>query len=282
MTPDWQCTCLICVPAAADDLDSIDRRAISDVQRYGWHIMMVGAGDDVDEEPVFAYSIGMMHSLGHPEILMSGQPSVLLQQWINRIGEQITAGHAMEVGRVREGVIDGFAVTAEHITAVGRDEAICMLQSFYRSDEVAALQCVWASPEGVFPWQEGAPPPLRARQPARWRQPSARGGGLAVRPGWVFPVLGDHLVFTSRQVIEEHAPVLLVHREIDEGRDDWQFLTGEPVDAADVTTVHLAHLVTIRPTLRDLADLPPGWQAERESPLHPWVRSPAAQVRSDN
>jgi hypothetical protein len=80
-------------------------------------------------------------------------------------------------------------------------------------------------------------------------------------------------VFTTRQIVEDRAPILLVTREISDGRDDWQFLPGDPVLPADVTVVHLAHLVTLRPTLRDLADLQPGWEAERESPVHPWVRS---------
>lgn len=273
MTTPWQCSCLVCAPAPAAELDDIDTRAISDVKRYGWHVLIVGAGEEVDEEPVFAYSIGMMHSLGHPEVLMSGQPSVLLHTWINTIGEQITAGHPLQVGVVREGVVDGFAVTAERVTAAARDEAVCMLRSFYRRDDVPAMQCVWASPEGHFPWQAGAPTELRRRQPARWRTPSQRVGALAVRPVWPFPVPGDHRVFTTRQIVEDRAPILLVTHEISDGQDDWQFLPGDPVLPEDVTVVHLAHLVMFRPTLRDLADLSPGWEAERESPLHPWVRS---------
>ncbi len=280
MSPTWTCTCMVCVPPDPADMDAIDRRAVADVKRYGWHIILIPPGEEPGE-PAFAYSIGMMHSLGHPEILMSGQPSTLLGGWINEIGEQITAGYPLVVGKVREGVVEGFAVTAEPVTAVARDDAVGILRPFYRRDDVPALQCVWASPAGHFPWQAGAPTELELRQPPSWRTPCERSGALAVRPDWPFPVPGDYEVLTTWQVIEEHAPILVVTRVPAQGGDDWLFSTHERAALADLRQIHLVHLVTLRPTLRDLADLPPGWRAVRATPLDPWQRSLFAED-SDN
>jgi hypothetical protein len=76
-----------------------------------------------------------------------------------------------------------------------------------------------------------------------------------------------------RQIMEDDAPILLVtHDEEDHG---WQFLDGsERLDPADARHVCLEHVVGTDPTLYEVADLPPGWIAWRQSSDDPWVREP--------
>ncbi len=66
-------------------------------------------------------------------------------------------------------------------------------------------------------------------------------------------------------------PILLVVHDAD---GDWQFLDGEVVDEAEGVAVHLAHIVDPRPELEVVADLPPGWAAERASAEAAWERYP--------
>ena len=75
-------------------------------------------------------------------------------------------------------------------------------------------------------------------------------------------------------VFEASRPVLLVSR----AGGDWQFLCGgEHEDRAEnYRVVGKVHLLGRDPSLKDLSDLAPEWEAERSSPGGVWVRRPAA------
>ena len=90
-------------------------------------------------------------------------------------------------------------------------------------------------------------------------------------PQWPFVDAPDRAAFTTVHIIERGAPVLLVTHEID---GDWQFLPGTAVARDDMKVVCLSHLLDRDASVGELADLPRGWQAEREAQDKPWVRSP--------
>lgn len=49
--------------------DPAEQRVLDDIAKFGWHLIQINAGE---AQPGFVYSIGMMESLGHPEIIMFG------------------------------------------------------------------------------------------------------------------------------------------------------------------------------------------------------------------
>jgi hypothetical protein len=80
------------------------------------------------------------------------------------------------------------------------------------------------------------------------------------------PQLG---VYTSRAIFDGAEPILqVVHGE----DGDWQFLPGRFVDEEVPVVLHLHHIVDLYPEVHELADLPPGWSAARDSPSDPWRR----------
>lgn len=90
---------------------------------------------------------------------------------------------------------------------------------------------------------------------------------------WPFDQPRNCGVLTLRQIMESGSPVLLVtHDEEDHG---WQFLDGSVnLDVADARHVSLGYVVDTDPRLYEIADLPPGWIAWRESRDGVWVREP--------
>src|SRR5262245_11332035 len=75
---------------------------------------------------------------------------------------------------------------------------------------------------------------------------------------------------TSRQVVYGDQPILrVVHDAVD---GNWQFLTGDGFHIADALVVSLGNVVRRDPGLVELADLPLGWQAWRETSNSPWQR----------
>ena len=78
-------------------------------------------------------------------------------------------------------------------------------------------------------------------------------------------------VFTTAQVIYERQPILWVTHDEDDGA--WQFHTGGPDTKADAMMVGLGNITSIDPSLFELADLPPGWEAWRTAVGEPWHRA---------
>jgi hypothetical protein len=84
----------------------------------------------------------------------------------------------------------------------------------------------------------------------------------------------DGLVITTRQVMYDGCPILLVTHDNEEPKG-WQFLhgSGDTDDVADGIAVHVEHLLDRHPSIVELADLPLGWRAWRDSEGAPWHRA---------
>jgi hypothetical protein len=72
-------------------------------------------------------------------------------------------------------------------------------------------------------------------------------------------------------VFDRTRPVLLVSR----AEGDWCFLCGDmhPDDAASYRVVGLGHVLAHDPSLTELLNLPPDWEAERASTSEHWIRT---------
>jgi len=88
---------------------------------------------------------------------------------------------------------------------------------------------------------------------------------------WIFDEPKNVATITTRQILREGQPILLVSHAADDGT--WQFLTGGPFSTEDALLVALHEIVKHDPTVCELADLPLGWVAHRESVGSPWHRT---------
>ena len=86
---------------------------------------------------------------------------------------------------------------------------------------------------------------------------------------WKFDQAPDTAALVSKSIVYDGHPILFVtHDEHDHG---WQFLDGaEP--PSDFVHACMSHPITLDSSLLELADLPPGWCAWRDSPNEPWSR----------
>ena len=88
-----------------------------------------------------------------------------------------------------------------------------------------------------------------------------------------FPKDFHHKSYVCIHVFDETRPVLLVNRS----DGDWCFLCGEghPNGADDYRVVGIGHVLEKDPSLMELHDLAPEWNAERKSVGEAWVRTEA-------
>ena len=90
---------------------------------------------------------------------------------------------------------------------------------------------------------------------------------------WPFDQPRNCAVISLRSIVFDGAPILLVSHDADD--HGWQFLNGGAFDVADAAVVLLANIVRQDPSVLQVADLPPGWQAWRDAPSAPWQRAPS-------
>ena len=89
---------------------------------------------------------------------------------------------------------------------------------------------------------------------------------------WPFPDVPQTVVFTTQDIAEGGEPIVLVAHDPDDGA--WQFLSAKTSPETEGRIATLEEIVVKDPSLEELANLPTGWQAIRESPHAPWRRQP--------
>lgn len=280
------CDCHICRPD--DSYDELDRRTIDSVLEHGWQVILVAtdagcsapehqdhSDDDHGEGPAFAYTVGLGHRFGHPELLISGLDHRLMHRVLNHVARRIMSGRRLAAGDALEDVLAGVPVAIEQVAEGAVRETVTWSGWFHRR-EPEALAIVWPDRGGVFAWQPGAPEILAELQPREWRVPIEHTGGLAVDPAWDFPVPPDQRAFSCTHVVDDGEAVLWAARQSDETRgEDWSIHCGAVGHKTeDMRMVHIAHLVRSAPSLRELSNLGIDEEALRADPDSPWATAP--------
>jgi hypothetical protein len=86
---------------------------------------------------------------------------------------------------------------------------------------------------------------------------------------WPFAVPIATATYCTGRVAKDRMPILHVSHD-DEG--DWQFLDGTTEEPEDCTLLCFGCVFEMDSRVGELADLPRGWMAWRDSPGHPWHR----------
>lgn len=87
---------------------------------------------------------------------------------------------------------------------------------------------------------------------------------------WPFKDSPDLATITTRQVMELGLPILVVTHDADDGC--WQMLCGTTDNTHDARVVGLGTVYKCDASIGQLADLPLGWRAWRETINRPWIR----------
>lgn len=88
---------------------------------------------------------------------------------------------------------------------------------------------------------------------------------------WSFADAPNTAVFTTWPVLLRNTWIGHVSHDTEDGA--WQFHGPQSPSVQNAAVVSLAEMLKLDPTLVELADLPLGWQADRQGPEMPWIRS---------
>jgi hypothetical protein len=242
--------------------DEGEAKLLANVKDPGWHVIGVM---ESEEGPAFVYTIGLYHNFRHPEIIALGLDVPILWQIVNVIGDKVKEGAKFEDKHEADGILEGYLVFFRRMEKRHYREYLGYARWFYEGDEFPTLQCVWPDKSRRYPWHPEASEQFRQRQPFLYDPAS-----------WRFQEGRNRAVFTTKPVIHDGLPILLVSHDTE---GDWQFLCGTTDKVDDAAVVSLGEILKRDQTLADLADLPEGWQASREEGGGVWKRKKEANEK---
>jgi hypothetical protein len=82
-----------------------------------------------------------------------------------------------------------------------------------------------------------------------------------------------------RQVLDRSEPILLVSHDAED--HGWQFIGSSDASMVDAKLVCLEEIVQLDPTVLEVADLPPGWEATRDAVGSAWLRQESPPISDD-
>lgn len=132
------------------------------IAEYGWHVVLIEAEN---EEPAFAYSIGLYHSFRHPEIIAFGLKRDTLHSLINVCGDRIKDGETLPLDEPVDDVLADYPCIFKLVPREHYREHVGYARWFYKGDEFPLIQLVWPDRDRRFPWQDGVEDGFRRCQP---------------------------------------------------------------------------------------------------------------------
>ena len=90
----------------------------------------------------------------------------------------------------------------------------------------------------------------------------------AASKDWPFKDPTNVAVFSIRQIVFDRQPILHVTYDGDDG--SWQFLGKETPSASDAVIVSFEEIAELDPSVKELSDLPDGWEAWRSDKSGKW------------
>ncbi|MFD7232084.1 DUF4262 domain-containing protein [Streptomyces sp. NPDC059881] len=177
MTADpFPCRCVLCHDYGdRDEADRTDLTIIENVQRHGWHVVMVPE-DDIG--PGFAYTIGLAHTHSTPELAMFGLDIHVMHRILNGLGEKAAAGAVLADGQKHPDVVDGHQVALRQVNLRWYRTFFGQAIGFYRRPPFPVLQVAWPDADDRFHWAEQAEGRHRESQPQLWLRPSEHPVGI--------------------------------------------------------------------------------------------------------
>ena len=149
-------------------MDELLVRTTASIHQCGRHIQYVLGDDDL---PPWAYTIGLVESLGHPELMVFGLAPQSASDVLNRLYDRISGGSVPRVGRGQRQDLSGEPFRLLPVPDEYWDTSLfAMWLNYYGAlralpGEPAALQVVWADRRRRFPWHARHDPDVGRLQP---------------------------------------------------------------------------------------------------------------------
>lgn len=235
--------------------EDLIKKTQRNIDEFGLQVIMVSA---TNYFPPFVYSIGLVQTYNHPEVICFGLPKNLGHTIINDIAQLIKNGETIEPGKIYTNIFKDSKAIFLEVDNRNLGNYFGAAFNYYGDKSFDALQVVWTDRKDRFPWEENFEKEFLYQQPLLDRNADFK-----------FLEPKNRAAVTTRQWLEEQKPILHVAHDTD---GYWQFLTGDQEDD-DIRMVGLGCIIEQDHTLNEIFDLDYGEEAEREFVGGKWTRN---------
>lgn len=254
-------------------LDQDEQRTIGHIEEFGLSVFHIKAGAS---SPGFSYTVGLFDTCGSPELIVVGLKEPMAHFLLNEAAMELRKGTNLSRGRHRE-LIGEVECEFRPVDLKWTRHLMNWTNWYYASEEVPVLQAVYPDLGNNFPDEPGfndyfQQPLLQPDTPMReiendfWSSTDPKSSLF----DWKFPDPPHTGVFLSEGIHSGSEAVTYVSRDIEDAA--WQFLGDSMAGDSEPVLSCFHHVIDTDPSLKELADLPLGWYAEREKVGEPWLR----------
>jgi Domain of unknown function (DUF4262) len=257
-------------------LDPSEKKALADIEKYGVHIVQVRSENDI---PGWSYTLGLYQRLRKPEVIVVGLEADVAQHLLNEVARRMRDGKDFHEGCRAKGLLEGVDCELRQIEQRWIRQTMGWATWLHDGDEFPVLQCVYPDLKNRFPWEEEFDTDWRGRQPLLFSTPLvgvieadfwAQNEETSSLSDWKFDD-GPHTgVFTTKSIDAGAEPIMYVSHDLSDGA--WQFHGAGESKVEDMVLICFHHIIDRDPSIKQLADLPKGWNAERKTSDGKWHR----------
>lgn len=152
-----------------DDLSPPERKALTDIDETGLHIVHVPGDDD---GPGFSYTIGLWHNFEQPEVIVFGLPEEVAHDLLNALADEASEDKKFRDGERHEGLLIHYPVRFVAVPEDVHAQFLGLAQWAYQGEGFPCVQLVWPDKQGRWPWEAGVREGFADSQPVLGRKSS--------------------------------------------------------------------------------------------------------------
>ncbi|MEM7786029.1 MAG: DUF4262 domain-containing protein [Planctomycetota bacterium] len=117
-------------------------------------------------EPNFTYTVGITKKKGKPELIILGLKSDLAHWIANEYNRRIQEGENFDEGSFYSGFLNGFEVCFKPVAGKFKEDFMLSCNWLYKGADYPALQLIFPTVDGIWPWEQNASESLKSLQPS--------------------------------------------------------------------------------------------------------------------
>ena len=267
----------------SQQLDESEKRTMDHIEEFGWEVVMI---DPDHAGRGWAFTVGLHDTAGKPELIVIGLNRKTSQWLLNDAAKRMKARTDLTQGK-HEGLLEGVDVIFRPVHRKWLRQVMGWATWYNDGDGFPVLQAIFPDKQNRFPGEDGfdtkyAQPLLQPDAPMTTLEKDfwAASDPDSSLFDWKFPDPPHTRVFLSKTVEAGEEAVTYASHDASDGT--WQFLGDRMRDGGGPVISCFHHPIDRDPSLKELADLPLGWYAFRDTPTSPWQRFEHGPEEDDN
>jgi hypothetical protein len=257
----------------SQNLDEREKGTMDHIEEFGWEVVMI----DPDHANLgWAFTVGLHDVFGKPELIIIGLNKETAQWLLNDAAKRMLEGADLTQGRHKD-LLEGVDVIFRAVDRKWLRQVMGWATWYNDGDEFPVLQAIFPDKQNRFPEEDNfdtkytqpllqPDAPMTVLEEDFWATSDPKSSLF----DWKFPDSPHTGVYLSQTVETGEEAVTYVSHDLSDGAS--QFLGDRMADGGGPVISCFHHPIDRDPSLKELADLPPGWYAVRDTPTAPWQR----------